>query len=180
MKKLLPLLVIAGLFVAVISMASAEAAKLKYGGLSTCKACHSSAKMGGEEYKAYEKSKHAAAFKTLSTDKAKEVAKAAGVADPTKDPKCLKCHTTAYGKKDQQGEKYSAEEGVTCEACHGPGENYKSMPVMKDHAKSVAAGLLVPNEKTCLECHNDKSPTYKAFDYKKAWAIMKHGPEKTK
>ena len=180
MKKLLPLFVIAGLFIGLMSIAGAEEAKLKYGGLSTCKACHSSAKMGGEEYKAFAKSKHADAFKTLSTEKAKEYAKAAGVADPTKDGKCLKCHTAAYGKKDQQGKKYSDEEGVTCEACHGPGEKYKSMPVMKDHEKSIAAGLLVPNEKTCLTCHNDESPGFKSFDYKKAWAAIKHGPEKTK
>ena len=31
---------------------------------------------------------------------------------------CMKCHTTGY---DEATGKYS-EEGVTCEACHGPGE----------------------------------------------------------
>ena len=45
---------------------------------------------------------------------------------------------------------------------------------MKDKQKAVAAGLIIPDEKTCIQCHNDKSPTYKEFDYKKFYAKIAH------
>ncbi len=179
MRKLLPLLVITGLLIAMISIASAEEkAKLKYGGLGTCKGCHSSAKMGGEEYKIYIKNAHAKAFETLKSDESKKIAAKLGIEDPTTNGKCLKCHSTAYGLKDQHGKKFSVEEGVTCEACHGPGEKYKPMPIMKDHDKAVANGLLDPNEKLCVTCHNDESPTYKKFDYKIKTKAIKHWKDK--
>ena len=60
------------------------------------------------------------------------------------DPSCLKCHATGA----------SADmPGVQCESCHGPGSDYKSMKVMKDHEASLAAGLVIPDEATCLTCH---------------------------
>ena len=179
MKNLLPLLVIVGLFIGMISIASAaEKAKPKYVGLKACKMCHSNAKMGGEEYKIYITKDHAKAFETLKSDESKAIAAKLGIKDPTKDAKCLKCHTTAYGLTKLHGKDYKVEEGVTCEACHGAGEKYKPMPIMKDHDKSVANGLLIPDEKLCLTCHNDESPTYKKFDYKTKTAAIKHWKDK--
>jgi mono/diheme cytochrome c family protein len=147
----------------------------QYVGVSQCKMCHSKEKMGGEEYLAWEKMGHANAFKTLSNEQSMAIAKEKGIADPTKAPECLKCHVTAFGVDEKfVGSKLTQEEGVSCEACHGPGEKYKSMKVMKSHEESVANGLVVPNEKTCVACHNPESPTYKEFDFKKAKEAIKH------
>ena len=38
----------------------------------------------------------------------------------------------------------------------------------------IVAGLLIPDEATCLECHNEQSPTYREFDFEKRWAEIAH------
>ena len=45
----------------------------------------------------------------------------------------MKCHVTGHGKPASSfGPKFIvAEEAVGCEACHGPGSEYKKMKVMK-------------------------------------------------
>jgi len=111
-----------------------------------CKMCHKGAKKG-EVFEKWEKSSHAKAFETL---------KAKG---EDKNPKCLECHTTGY-----DGSAYK-EEGVGCEACHGAGSDYKKMSVMKDKAKAMEAGLIMPDEAACKKCHNEKSPTFKGFNF---------------
>jgi len=111
-----------------------------------CKMCHKGAKKG-EVFEKWESSSHAKAFETL---------KAKG---EDKNPKCLECHTTGY-----DGSAYK-EEGVGCEACHGAGSDYKSMSVMKDKAKAMAAGMTMPDEAACKKCHNEKSPTFKGFNF---------------
>jgi hypothetical protein len=78
---------------------------------------------------------------------------------------CLKCHATG-GTADHPG--------VQCEACHGPGSDYKSMKVMKDHDASVAAGLVVPDEATCKGCHEGAPHEQAAFDYAAATAKGQH------
>ena len=165
------------------TLASAEEgeAKAQYIGAVTCaKICHKSAKQG-EQLKIWQASAHAKAFETLGTPEAKKIAADKGIADPQKADACLKCHVTAPGVSDDlKGAKFSNAEGVGCERCHGPGSLYKKRSIMKDRAKSVAKGLLLPDEKTCLGCHNAESPTFKAFDYeefKKKIAHAKPGAE---
>lgn len=169
------------LALAITAATAAETkAKNKYVGLASCKGCHSNAKIGGEEYTAYDKDPHKNAYKTLLGEGSKKIAKEKGIADPTKSEKCMKCHVTAWNKKDLQGEKFSYKEGVTCEACHGAGDKYKAMNIMKDHKKAVENGLVVPDEKVCKTCHNQESPTYKPFDFAKKWKMIEHGKKKTK
>jgi len=163
--------------VMIASAAENTAAKPKYVGLAACKACHSNSKIGGVEYATYQKESHKDAFKALQSDQAKKIAKEKGIADPTKSDKCMGCHTAAYGKKDLQSPTYKDSDGVSCEACHGPGEKYKSMNIMKDVAKAKENGLILPGEKRCVECHNPTSPTYKKFDFKTFWAKIKHGKD---
>lgn len=161
----LGLVLIAGLFL--FGTAHAGDPAHKYVGAGKCKSCHKKKKTGNQ-YGAWQKASHSKAFKTLGTPEAKAVAKKQGVTgDPQKAAQCLQCHVTAYGvDKKFLGKKYKAEEGVSCETCHGPGGDYKKKKVMKDHGKAVAAGLIVPDEKMCKTCHNEKSPTYKTFVYK--------------
>jgi hypothetical protein len=137
----------------------------KYVGVSKCKLCHSSAKIG-DQYGIWAKSKHAQAYKTLATSEADSVGKAHGVDAPQKSAECLGCHVTAYGAPAAaKAASFSDTTGVECETCHGPGSDYLSMKVMKDRQAALANGLIIPTEKTCVGCHNEKSPTYKKFVY---------------
>ncbi|HYK89370.1 MAG TPA: multiheme c-type cytochrome [Acidobacteriota bacterium] len=119
---------------------SAAYAAPTYIGADKCKLCHKI------QYDSWSKTKHAKAFNSLKPEeKAKK--------------ECTECHTTA-GKTELAG--------IQCEACHGPGSDYKAIGVMKDKAKSIAAGLKVPTEKDCVACHNKKSPTFKSFNFAEA------------
>lgn len=108
-----------------------------YIGAEKCKICHK------VEFTSWQGLAHAKAFDRL---KPEEQGKA----------ECLKCHATGA----------SAEmPGVQCEACHGPGNDYKSIKVMKDRAASLAAGLVIPTKETCLGCHSGAPHELKPFDW---------------
>jgi len=155
---------------------SAQAGDFKYVGVKKCKTCHNT-KKSGKQYDIWLKGPHANALKSLSSEKAMEYAKKNGIADPSKDPKCLNCHSTAATVDknliDPKG-KLTVEEGVSCESCHGPGSKYKKKSIMKDHEKSLANGLIMPTEQVCKTCHNEKNPFHKPFDYKKMAAKIAH------
>jgi hypothetical protein len=162
------------LLIAVVGVGQIIAGDHAYIGAGKCKMCHNSAAKGAQ-YTKWTEASHSKAFATLGSDKAKEIASAKGIADPQKDDGCLSCHVTGHGAAAAMlTEKYSAEEGVSCESCHGPGGDYWKMNVMKDQAQSVAAGLVIPDEKTCVTCHNDKSPTFKGFDFAAMKAKIAH------
>lgn len=154
-----------------------EKAAVEHGyiGVDGCKMCHKSEKKG-DQFGKWSESPHAKAFATLATDEAKAVAKKAGLeGDPQKADACLTCHVTGHGAKAELfGKKYKAEDGVGCESCHGAGADYKKTKTMKDREAAVAAGLIVPTEETCKGCHNEKSPTFKEFDFEKAFAQIAH------
>jgi len=156
-----------------------------YQGVAKCKTCHKKVKQG-EQYGIWQKTAHAKAFDTLAGEKAREYATAAGVDDPQADPACLKCHVTAFDVAPEfLGKKYKIEDGVGCESCHGPGQNYYKKKIMisivKGDTTPESVGLIIPEEETCLTCHNDKSPAFKGFDFEDAMAKIAHPiPEETK
>ncbi|MDP7530178.1 MAG: multiheme c-type cytochrome [Candidatus Scalindua sp.] len=68
---------------------------------------------------------------------------------------CLKCHTTGY---DETTGEYS-EEGVTCEACHGPGEVYAYfMEIGKasEGQKIAKVGTYGSSYNVCGPCHHSR------------------------
>lgn len=149
----------------IAATAVAQTGVHKYVGVDKCKICHKLA-LYGDQYDIWAKSLHAQAYITLAGEAAKKIGQALKIDDPQKSAQCLSCHVTAFGIADSlKATGFSQTEGVGCETCHGPGSDYQKMSVMKDRAKAVAAGLLIPNEQTCLKCHNDKSPTFKTFNY---------------
>lgn len=152
-----------------------------YAGVKTCGMCHKKEDTGNQLGN-WEKSPHAKAFATLGTAEAKEIGKKAGVDDPQKSGKCLKCHATAYNFSETQAatEKIKPEDGVTCESCHGPGKKYMSKSTMEDHQKSVAAGMTYPATKSCPLCHNEKSPTFKGFNEAEMTKKIAHPDPKVK
>jgi hypothetical protein len=157
-----------------------------YAGTKACGMCHKKAETGDQLAK-WQASSHAKAFEALGTPEAKAAGAKAGVDDPQKSGKCLKCHATAYNFTDQvQTDKITPEEGVTCESCHGPGKNYKAKAVMEDRSKCIEGGMVYPATKSCALCHNDQSPTWKpnryttkdgkpaGFDADQAYEKIKH------
>jgi len=179
MLMILGLAVIGGLFMGAFQEAVAAPELI---GAPKCKMCHGS--KTGDQYKIWGGSAHAGAFETLGTPEAKKIAEEKGVGDPQKAADCLKCHATQAFlggdvKVNAKG-KYADAEGVGCEACHGAGSDYKSKKVMVDHDAAVAAGMIIPKgAEFCQKCHNETSPTFKAFDYEKQWAAIAHPvPEK--
>jgi hypothetical protein len=141
----------------VFSMVGFAADKPDYVGANKCKTCHKAEK-NGAQFGIWSQKKHSKAYEALKSDGAKKKAETMGVKDPLKDEKCLSCHATAYGAKNL-GKSYKIEEGVTCEACHGPGSMYKKSSVMKDHKKSVEAGMVAKvDEKVCAGCHKKDTP----------------------
>lgn len=163
-----------------IALVSGEKPKHAFIGSAKCGMCHKK-EADGAQFQIWQKSKHSQAFKTLTTKEADAIAAKAGSKKKAAETaECLVCHATGAGAPAEFMKKgFSMEEGVGCESCHGPGEDYKSIKVMKDKKESIANGMTeYKNEadikKSCLECHNKKSPTYKEFDFAKRWAEIKH------
>ncbi len=174
MSSILILLVLSFFTLGII----AQDSQPKYIGVKNCKMCHIS-KKSGEAYNIWAASAHAKAYQTLATPEAKEIAKKNDIEDPQKSEKCLKCHVTGYGQPAADFEKsYSMEEGVTCEACHGPGSEYNSIKVMKQitagEVDGAKFGLVIPDAALCKKCHNEESPTFKGFDFEKFATQIAH------
>ncbi len=163
------------------SLVPRVAAQGEYVGVKKCRVCHM------PQANAWEKTKMSKVFELLKPGVAAEVKKAHKIdpeKDYTKDSSCLQCHTTGYGKggfKDIESTPDLA--GVTCEACHGPGGGYLKDDLMSlknkefKRADVQAAGLVIPDAKTCANCHNEKSPFVEKgapFDFEKRKAQGTH------
>ena len=128
--------------------AAEKAVKHEYIGVDKCKMCH---KKDGV-HPSWLETKHAKAWESLN-------------AEQQKDASCVGCHSTGT---TAAGELLT---GVQCEACHGAGSDYKTMAIMKNQEEAVKMGLIIPDEKTCLGCHNEKVPeqfrSKEKFDFAK-------------
>jgi len=155
LKKLTFLL---GLIIIISSVVNAQDAK--YVGAAKCKMCHNKAEKG-EQYNKWLAGPHAKAMSVLKADEAK-------------NPKCLKCHSTASSVNQGLIASITVEEGVSCESCHGPGSLYKVATTMKDKKLALSKGMIIPDEKVCRKCHNEGSPNYKGFNYKEYSAKIAH------
>jgi hypothetical protein len=158
---------------AIFAGSALQAQSFKYIGAAKCKMCHNKPPKG-EQHKKWLEGPHADAMKTLSGDKAKEIATAKGIADPAADAACTKCHSTVGHIDSKLIAGIKATEGVSCESCHGPGSMYKGASVMKNRELSKKKGLIIPTEEICKTCHNEKSPTFKGFDFATYSAKIAH------
>ncbi|MCK4304959.1 MAG: cytochrome c family protein [Candidatus Eisenbacteria sp.] len=157
------------------AVAEEKAVEHGYLGATACKICHKK-ETKGAQYTKWLASPHAHAYQTLLTDESKKICKKLGIKEaPEAAGKCLKCHVTAYGvKAELLGKKYDKTEGVSCESCHGPAADWKK-PHMKDPETAAKLGMIKPDdEKMCMGCHNEESPTYKPFKYKEKLAAIAH------
>ncbi len=134
--------------------------RFDYVGVELCKLCHKKKELGNQ-FDVWTNTHHSKAFYTLGTPEAKEVAVKAGIKDPQQNNKCLRCHSTAYAFTEEKvAEDLLVEEGVQCESCHGPGEEYMYAEVMENLEDAKDMGLIIPTEDTCRKCHNPESPTW--------------------
>lgn len=154
MKRLL----IFGLMLAAITalivggVVAQEKPKFTYVGDAKCKMCHK------DNHASWLETKHAKAFSKLS-------------AEEQKKPECIKCHITGTTAENV------VLEGVQCEACHGPGSEYKKPTIMSkakfaDKAAgrklAVEAGLVIPTADVCTKCHTKEgNANFKEFDFEK-------------
>ncbi|RMF08442.1 MAG: cytochrome C554 [Candidatus Neomarinimicrobiota bacterium] len=185
------------LVLALLAIGVLMAQQNEYVGVNKCKMCHNKTKSGAQ-YKVWSASPHAKAFEALKSEAAAKIVQERGIkTNAWETPECVKCHTTGFGQggyeikdetfwnpapDDKDGKKavkrMAGLQNVTCEACHGAGSGYKSMKTMKGlysgTIEPASVGLTIPDEKTCVKCHNEESPSYKPFDYKTYVAKIAH------
>ncbi|MCX5895921.1 MAG: cytochrome c family protein [Proteobacteria bacterium] len=172
MKKWVVYLILALLLFGLPFIAYTSASE-EYVSAKKCKLCHI------KIYKSWGQSKHGTAFDVLSPGKNAEAKKKSGLdpqKDYTTDAKCVECHTT--GNNAQMP-------GVQCEVCHGAGKGFTRTGIMNkklwkedpkgQEKKALEAGLIIkPEESLCKKCHNEKSPTYKPFNFAERYKAIAH------
>lgn len=157
--------------------AHSEAPRARFVGNQVCKQCHA------EAYRTWMGSKHARAFVVLQTGTAMTMMEESQVAahNPSKAPRCFGCHATAATvPAEYRAKGFHIEEGVKCEACHGPGEQHVTKHVNNENS-GEATRMLMPTEQRCLACHKAK-PSHEAlkkkpFNYDEAWKKIAHSTD---
>jgi hypothetical protein len=150
-----------------------SAQTFKYIGADKCKMCHNKPATG-DQFGKWLKDPHSQALKSLSNQASLDYAKKNGIADPAKDAKCLKCHSTFDSVDPKLRGGILAADGVSCESCHGPGSAYKSPAIMKNKDQAKANGLIMPDAKLCVTCHNKDNPFHKEFNFATFSAKIAH------
>ena len=169
----------------------AAAPKHAYIGVAGCRMCHNSTKQG-EQVPIWKGTKHAQAYKSLKSEEALKMGAQRGLKKaPVESPECLRCHAIGWDLSEEQRARFlkpafKIEDGIQCETCHGPGDEYKTLKVMKDRDLALKSGLVIGDEKLCRTCHNEQSPAWKpdryttkdgkkvGFDYASCWEKIRH------
>ena len=131
----------------------------RYVGSHTCMTCHSGPTEGQQDI-LWMRGRHAHAYWNLAADWALFLAKLRphyqDLESPVSDQRCLLCHVTGAQEPDAFfADTFRPSEGVSCEACHGPGSEYIEAEIMADHDAFLAAGGRIPDENTCRSCHRN-------------------------
>mgnify|MGYP000660459479 CR=1 FL=1 len=141
-------------------------------GATTCgqATCHSAEKpwpnssVTQREYVRWkENDPHARSFQILQTPKAQRIARDLGYARATSAKLCLDCHSFNIAP-DHREDTFNLAEGVTCEACHGPGSAHLNWATGKAPAEPFTGlteyGLTIDNSaggevvlQQCATCH---------------------------
>ncbi|MFO1499032.1 MAG: multiheme c-type cytochrome [Verrucomicrobiota bacterium] len=149
-------------------------------GAQACGECHEGPKMG-HQFSKWRLTSHAKAYAALALPESKEIARLSGITEePHRARLCLGCHATAAEAEDwERDERFHLEDGLQCEACHGPGSEYASAEIMRDRTQAKARGLKIPSKDACMLCHRVKGShdavlKRKPFDLTAAWEVVAH------
>lgn len=159
--------------------AVASAQDFKYVGADNCKRCHNGTDHGNQYDSWWFDDLHSQAMESLSSPKAKEYAQNNGIADPAKEQRCLKCHSTFHAAPEAMRNGIKPEESISCEGCHGPGSRYASSAIMRNRNIAVRQGMVLQTQDACLRCHNNESPFYRWFDFRTDFAKISHPTDTT-
>jgi hypothetical protein len=146
----------------------------RYVGSQACLSCHTGPDEGRQDI-VWMRSRHAHAYWRLGADWALYLAKLRphyqDLETPIADQRCLLCHVTGAQDPDALfSDTYRIEEGVSCEACHGPGSEYIEPEIMADREAFIANGGRVADEATCRTCHRNSDN----FDWSEFWPKIEH------
>ncbi|HYU25012.1 MAG TPA: multiheme c-type cytochrome [Thermoanaerobaculia bacterium] len=160
-------------FVVILAAAAARAqqpdAPGRYVGVASCvnAGCHGATvplnaqRVRQNEYYTWLHSdRHAQAYNVLFNNLSKRIAKNMRLkAVPYQEKVCLDCHSTNVPKELVSG-RIDPEDGVQCEACHGPAGGWRAEHVQEGwtHAQSVARGMFDERDLRvrahgCDRCH---------------------------
>lgn len=161
-----------------------------YVGAAGC-TCHQKEELG-RQYQRWTGSKHARSYLVLRTgypqmieEEARglvDVGHGKAVAEEAKrlgvETHCMACHGTAAVDTALWGTTFHVEDGVQCEACHGPANGHVTMMMGKKGPLPTEARLKRPTKEDCMVCHREK-PSHailnkKPFNYEKAWEHIAH------
>ena len=149
-------------------------------GAKACAECHQGAGMGFQHCR-WQLSAHARAYASLAGPRAKEIALLSGIPqEPQEAQMCLGCHATGARAEDwEKDEAFHAENGVSCEKCHGPGSEYMDLKTMVQSKAAAAAGLIMPIKSDCMKCHEVKGSHAAVhrkpkIDIDEAWERIAH------
>lgn len=151
-----------------------KTATARYVGSKVCMECHIGADQGQQDV-LWMRSRHAHAYWRLGSDWSLFLAKLRphyqDLNDPIADDRCLLCHVTGSQDPDSLFEaSYRPQEGIGCEACHGPGSQYATAEVMANRDAFLANGGRIPDEVTCKSCHRNSEN----FDWAEFWPKIAH------
>ena len=100
---------------------------------------------------------------TLATARSKQIADALNIKDATSDARCTVCHAPLNSVPENlRGKDFKVSEGVSCESCHGPAENWIRSHSRTDYTRDdrTAVGMrdlqnLYVRANVCVACHQN-------------------------
>ncbi len=146
----------------------------KFLGSQTCSStsCHGGAGENSKQYTIWSTHDfhHARPYATLETARSERLAEVLKIGNPTQSARCTVCHAPfATVPAERLGHDVAVTEGVSCESCHGPAENWIRSHTRPDysHADRVASGMrdlhsLYVRANTCVACHQNIDPEIRA------------------
>jgi len=142
--------------------------KLVHMGVASCanSVCHGAvipaidSDIGHNEYTVWSrKDPHSQTYRDLFRDDFVAITRKLGLKPPHREPKCLACHGSNVAPQ-YRGAKFSLEDGIGCETCHGAAEKYLSPHTAPGatRAENIANGMyptddMIDRARVCLSCH---------------------------
>ncbi|HEV3122599.1 MAG TPA: multiheme c-type cytochrome [Isosphaeraceae bacterium] len=142
---------------------------LRYSGVRFCIGCHSQKGQYDDDYVQLTEyttwsteDKHSLAYVNLLGQRGKRMGETLGFS-VTEDRRCLSCHGLANIPANQRASEFHKENGVSCEGCHGPAQNWGADHSSKDwrlltFQEKQSKGMVnvrdpVERTRNCATCH---------------------------